>query len=275
MPLSQDQVRALQAGKTSLPPGTVAPTYLTWLGPTDDDVNWTSGPDQQIMVGSGTPNAVVFAPKGTLYVDHTAPALYQNTDGVKAWSQVGAGGASSFPINEDDGTYTFNIDSINANGDIKAKVTADSGSVLQADLVVGHSGITIRDLIGSGALLSAKGSLELDSTSSGGIQITDGGSSGPSGGINIHEKFGGTVLIDAISTGPIELRTTSSQIKLNAGAAGVLISGGATGGVSLTTTGDLSLSESGRLLVGTTLPSSDPAHSGQVWTNGGTLMVSP
>ncbi len=110
MPLSVDQIRALQ-GRTTLPPGSVANTFLTWLGPTDDDVNWTSGPDPQVLQGHGNPNSIpVSAPKGTLFINVDAPALWQNTTGLAVWTQVGAGGSSSFPITKDDSTGTGLVD---------------------------------------------------------------------------------------------------------------------------------------------------------------------
>jgi hypothetical protein len=50
-----------------------------------------------IKSGAGSPNGVVTAHKGSLYVDSTNATLYQNTDGVMAWTQVGgSSGATPF-----------------------------------------------------------------------------------------------------------------------------------------------------------------------------------
>ncbi len=142
MPLSVDQIRALQT-QVTIPPGNVAPTYLTWLGPTDDDVNWTSGPDDEVVKFHGDPNTVQFAAKGTLGVDLDAPALWQNTDGVSAWSQVGAGGASSFPITFNDGTYTYTIAIV--SGKLRLRTITNAGSVLNEDLELGPADVTLVD----------------------------------------------------------------------------------------------------------------------------------
>ena len=43
-----------------------------------------------IGMGTGTPNAEVTAPKGSLFINLTDGDLFANTDGVKAWAVVGA-----------------------------------------------------------------------------------------------------------------------------------------------------------------------------------------
>lgn len=40
----------------------------------------------RVYVGSGSLNTVVTAPKGSLGIDITTPAIMQNTDGSTAWS---------------------------------------------------------------------------------------------------------------------------------------------------------------------------------------------
>lgn len=90
MPLPEDRIRALEA-RTEIPEGFVEGTRLTWLGTDEDDdevVGWTSSPDPQVLIGDGDPNGDVFAPKGTLYIDRVAPALWQNTDGLSSWTQI-------------------------------------------------------------------------------------------------------------------------------------------------------------------------------------------
>ncbi len=185
MPLSVDQIRALQT-QVTIPPGNVAPTYLTWLGPTDDDVNWTSGPDDEILKGSGTPNALVFAPKGTLYEDYTTPGLYQNTDGQSAWSAVG--GSSGFPITADDGTNTALISFTSHN--LISSNTLDSGSALRSRLRLNGDGSAyVEANHGGGAFLNSVGSTAF--VTGGGAFINDDG-----GGVFItstNSSYGGRV----------------------------------------------------------------------------------
>ena len=46
--------------------------------------------DIRIYVGTGTPNATVTAPKGSLFIELSGPDLYQNTDASTTWELVGA-----------------------------------------------------------------------------------------------------------------------------------------------------------------------------------------
>lgn len=51
----------------------------------------SSGVEIQFHLGGGDPNGSVTATKGSIFYDNSTPALYQNTDGATAWTQVGAG----------------------------------------------------------------------------------------------------------------------------------------------------------------------------------------
>lgn len=42
-----------------------------------------------IGMGTGTPNAEVTAPKGSLFINKADGDLFSNTDGAKAWSVTG------------------------------------------------------------------------------------------------------------------------------------------------------------------------------------------
>lgn len=137
MPLSQDQIRALQT-RVVLPPGSVPGTRLTWLGPTDADVDWTSEPDQQIRDFTGDPNGVVFAPKGTLGVERNIPTLWINDDGQAAWSAVGGGG---FPITFDDGSNTYTID-INSFA-LRLIAVEDGAPTRFADILIDNGDVDI------------------------------------------------------------------------------------------------------------------------------------
>jgi hypothetical protein len=134
MPLSVDQIRQLQT-RIALPSGSVPGTRLTWLGPTDEDIDWTSEPDQQVFTGHGNPNTLVNAPKGTLYVDVDAPALWINDDGVATWSKVGA--VSSFPVGPlNDGTSTFKITATpTGSGTMTTSVQDDSTTLFAENLI--------------------------------------------------------------------------------------------------------------------------------------------
>lgn len=90
MPNSEDTIRELQK-RPALPQGRVAGTRLTWVGPGPYDYELVGDQDQQVREFNGDPNTLVFAPKGTLGIQREVPALWQNTDGVSAWSLVSAG----------------------------------------------------------------------------------------------------------------------------------------------------------------------------------------
>lgn len=53
--------------------------------------------------GTGSPNGVVTATLGSLYLRTDTAEVYQNTDGVQAWSQVGGGGGGASSL----GPVTF------------------------------------------------------------------------------------------------------------------------------------------------------------------------
>lgn len=108
MPLVEDQVRALQQ-RTELPEGSVPGTRLTWLGPTAGDIDWVSDPDSDIRVGNGDPNGAVNAPKGTLYVERDAPALWINDDGLSSWTPVGSSGGESYVAASVSGSTTVDF----------------------------------------------------------------------------------------------------------------------------------------------------------------------
>lgn len=48
----------------------------------------------QLLTSDGDPNGAITAPAGTLALDFTTPALWQNTDAATAWALVGMGGAT-------------------------------------------------------------------------------------------------------------------------------------------------------------------------------------
>ncbi len=107
MPLPEDLIRGLQQ-RTVIPEGNVPGTRLTWLGPTDADIDWTSDPDPRILDGHGDPNGVVVAEKGIgLYVDVDEPGLWQNIDNLDAWQQIGkTAGDFDYLRANDDGSGT-------------------------------------------------------------------------------------------------------------------------------------------------------------------------
>ena len=45
--------------------------------------------DIWVMQVDANPDTIVTAPKGSLALDSTNGAMYQNTDGATAWSEVG------------------------------------------------------------------------------------------------------------------------------------------------------------------------------------------
>jgi hypothetical protein len=49
-----------------------------------------------ILVSDGDPNGTIDAPIGTLALDATTPALWQNTDGATAWAPAGGGSLAVF-----------------------------------------------------------------------------------------------------------------------------------------------------------------------------------
>lgn len=77
--------------------GTSSTTHSVHIGVQADETNGgiaEIGNEVAIVrfiPGTGDPNAVVTAPKGALFVDVGTAALWQNTDGVTAWTQFAAG----------------------------------------------------------------------------------------------------------------------------------------------------------------------------------------
>jgi len=46
--------------------------------------------DARLYVGTGTPNAIITAPAGSLYIERGAGKLYINTDASTTWAVAGA-----------------------------------------------------------------------------------------------------------------------------------------------------------------------------------------
>lgn len=59
------------------------------LGTDSDGVVYNTIGGVRLIVGTGTPNATVTAPKGSLFIDVDAPDLYMNTDASTTWEKVG------------------------------------------------------------------------------------------------------------------------------------------------------------------------------------------
>jgi hypothetical protein len=66
--------------------------------PTDPQALEATGP--RLLVVQSNPNGTVIAPRGTLAIDASEPALWQNTDGLTTWTLAGGsgGGASGEPV---------------------------------------------------------------------------------------------------------------------------------------------------------------------------------
>lgn len=228
MPLPEDRIRTLER-RPELPEGNPAalgaPVVYDGTDEDGDDVFILgSNPDQEIRVFSGDPNGVVFAPMGTLGVERDVPALWQNTDGVSAWSQVG--GAASFPITFSDGTYTYTIEI--ASNAMVLKTVLNAGSVLQDRLELFRNGGTFfTDSVGGGTFFNL--------SNAGGFFVNDGTTpaSGGSGGIQLNS----TGAIQLNSTGSVALngQSTNGSVTLQAhGTGGVtIIASGGAGGVTV------------------------------------------
>lgn len=74
----------------------------------------TTGPI--IRSGTGSPNGVVSATAGSLWVRTDSPQLYQNTDGATAWSQVAGTAAFS-------GASVYNVGSQSVNNNTVTAIT--------------------------------------------------------------------------------------------------------------------------------------------------------
>lgn len=61
-----------------------------------DRLQLASAAGPLFLSGTGSPNGAVAAAQGSLFVRTDVPAIYQNTDGATAWTQLG-GGASATP----------------------------------------------------------------------------------------------------------------------------------------------------------------------------------
>lgn len=100
MPLSEDLIRELQ-GRPILPDDVSAAqfgTYVTLDGFDEEgfpNYALTGPPDPQVLSFHGDPTGSLIAKKGTLAVDVDTPALYQNTDGQDAWTDL-SGSSGSF-----------------------------------------------------------------------------------------------------------------------------------------------------------------------------------
>jgi len=59
------------------------------LGTDSDGIVYNTLGGIRIIVGTGTPNATVTAPKGSLFIELSGPDLYMNTDASTTWELVG------------------------------------------------------------------------------------------------------------------------------------------------------------------------------------------
>jgi hypothetical protein len=55
----------------------------------DDGLVYNTLCGVRIYSGTGTPNATVTAPKGSLFIEKGGPDLYMNTDASTTWELVG------------------------------------------------------------------------------------------------------------------------------------------------------------------------------------------
>lgn len=85
--------------RVSIPGELVIVDTTTTVGETiaRSGVRLTSPSSGPIMIsGTSDPNGVVSATIGSLFVQTDTPAVWQNTDGSTAWTQIGAGGGGAF-----------------------------------------------------------------------------------------------------------------------------------------------------------------------------------
>lgn len=91
-----------------------------------NEVHVIEGPQGFALICAGDPNGAIRAPIGTLAIDNVTPTIWQNTNGVTTWVQVGGGGSSGFPVGpHDDGTSTEVITA--TGGELIASSTRDIG----------------------------------------------------------------------------------------------------------------------------------------------------
>lgn len=235
MPLPEDQIRALQQ-RVELPPGSVSGTRLTWIGPTDDNVDWTSDPDSDIRSGDGDPNGVVFASKGTLYIDLTTPGLWQNDDGLTSWTQIPdtstAATASSLSVFGDgsDGVVTFDgtttvlgfVPAANVYSLTRDLYLADGSAMTGSAIIQGGYKIFCRGTftIGASATIRNDGSAAVANIAGGGGGSTTcpGGTGGGNGGSGGNGSNAGNIA------------GNSAPLGAAGGAGGALSGGPGTGG---------------------------------------------
>lgn len=90
--LLQNVANEVKVIRQSLPPSPVGVPTGYALRVVDSDsgtVDWQQSADSPVLEGSGDPNTVYRGHLGQLYVDKSVPpALWQNSDGYKAWTAV-------------------------------------------------------------------------------------------------------------------------------------------------------------------------------------------
>lgn len=187
MPSHPDDVAraAALASRGQVPPGGGGGFFLMKNGPDDFDMSWGPVPPGPIMNWMGDPNGVVQGNKGVLLTDRKTPALYQNANGDTTWTLMsGGGGSASFPIVNNDGTYTQSI--LVTSHDLFLKNVLNAGSVLKASLQIDHDGFA-KFVVANG--------FEIDDAG-GGINLFSAG-----GGVFLKDTAGGGVFVEADSGG--------------------------------------------------------------------------
>lgn len=172
------------------------------------EFSW-NGEAANVAVFAGDPNGNVTAEAGSLCLDTTTPAVWQNTDGADTWTQLAS--ASGFPVGPlDDGTNTYQItaatgalgmaNQVDGTNELGSVVTGATAGAAQADLIAttgAHTaefqavadatsgravltldGTAIQQLIGTGnpngAVTAPKASMFFDSASGNIYRNTDG-----------------------------------------------------------------------------------------------------
>lgn len=124
-----------------------------------------------LSVGSGTPDAVLTRPQGSLFLDKAGASedaiLYINTDGASAWSAVQAGGAGSDAI-ADTNTY-YTTDTINGAFDALA---LQIGGLTDATFSFAEQNVLAND----DAIYAALEKLDLEWGDLGSVANTEGAS---------------------------------------------------------------------------------------------------
>lgn len=113
-----------------------------------NEVHQVDSPQGFPLICAGDPNGAIRAPQGTLAIDNITPAVWQNTNGITTWEQLGSGGGGGITSWGEETTAHF----VNA-GDPNGVVTAENAGDLCLDtdnieLWMAEDAGTVWDLIG-------------------------------------------------------------------------------------------------------------------------------